>query len=106
MGWRRWWAFRRRTLTYACSGGSSHPSRPQVTTFALAQWEGARRLLLLIEVRGVSSNGAGSSAKGLWSLPSVVCGAWVTERPQLVLEVVGLGEVVAAEQVDVIVDER
>jgi len=57
-------------------------------------------------VRGVSSNGAGSSAKGLWSLPSVVCGAWVTERPQLVLEVVGLGEVVAAEQVDVIVDKR
>ena len=55
---------------------------------------------------GVSCIGAGSSAKGLWLLPSVVCGAWVTERPQLVLEVVGLGEVVAAEQVDVIVDER
>ena len=77
----------------------------QVLRRGVRRYRSARPPSVFAHPGGIS-NGAGSSAKGLWSLPSVVCGAWVTERPQLVLEVVGLGEVVAAEQVDVIVDER
>jgi len=52
----------------------------------------------------VSSNGAGSSAKAaVWGSDQ---SAAVAERTQLVCRVVGVGEVVAAEQVDVVVTER